>query len=474
MLSDYFLVSALARSAGFQGSSLSGLFAPLAAAATSRTSLAQAQLTRSLDADKARLAGYEELIAAVRGFQNAVRGFDSADEINSAVAASSDAAVATATAAAGAGSGVYDLAISALARAQTAVSGAFADSDTAIVGSGTLTIQLGEYDADTNTFTPGETGPVQIDITSGTLDDIATAINAAGAGVTASVVETDGEAYLSLTSSATGAANGFSLTVADADGDDTDMDGLSRLAFDPEARRNGKNLTQTQAAQDAAFTINGIAASSASNGAVTIAPGVTVSLLQTGSTTISVTQSAAALTAAAQDFVDAYNTLQGEIAELTGRDGALAGDALAARLAAALEAPLSDSFATGGAFDYLYQIGITPQPDGTLALDEAALQSAFAADAAGATALLNEVAQDFDAVIDPYARGGGTIEAGAKAFQHDVLYLEKLLPSLQQIAEQTQAYADSRYAGLVAQLYAATLGESLFASFPAKAFSIHA
>ena len=69
---------------------------------------------------------------------------------------------------------------------------------------------------------------------------------------------------------ATGAANAITVTQSGGDG------GLSSLVYDP---ANGiTNLTQTQAAQDANFSINGFAATSSSNvvsGAIT---GVTLNL----------------------------------------------------------------------------------------------------------------------------------------------------------------------------------------------------
>jgi flagellar hook-associated protein 2 len=472
MISDLFLVSALTKNSSAFGGGASSLFAPLAAIAASKTGLAQAQLNQSLEDNTAKAEGYDALLGAVKGFQTALTAFDTADDINTSVTSSSNSTVASATAGAGAGIGVYDLAVTELARAQTAVSGAFADSDTTIVGSGTLTFQLGEYESGTNSFTPGASGPVAINITNGTLDDIADAINSSGAGVTASIVQSGSDSYLSLTSAGTGATNGFSLTVTDLDGNDTDTSGLSQIAFDPTATAGaGKNLTETVAAQDAAFTVNGIAATSAANSGITISPDLTVNLLQPGSTTVTVAKEVAALTGAAEDFVDAFNALSGAIGELTGSNGALKGDALAARLAAALKAPLSEDFGASGALDLLYEIGITPQADGSLAVDEAKLQSAFAGDPSGAVALLNKAATDFDAIVDPFAKGGGTIEGSAKAFSDNALYLESLLPALQQMGDLNQQYAAAQTANALLQLYSASLTEGVFDNFPAKAFS---
>lgn len=475
MLSNSFLISALlgGTTSNQNSSPIGSLFGALAATASSRTILAQSQLNQSLAENETKVSGFDDLLAAVTGFQKTLDGFDESADINAVQATSSNDAVASASAGAGAGIGVYDLTVSNLARAQTNVSGAFADPDTTVVGTGTLTIQLGEYDSGSNTFTPGATGPVAINVTTGTLDDIADSINAAGAGVTASVVQNGSDSYLSLTSTSTGAANGFSLTVSDDDGNDTDMAGLSQLAFDPTSGAGaGKNLTETQESLDAAFTINGIATTSATNAGITISPNLTVNLFQTGSTTVTVAPDSTALTSAAQDFVDGFNELMGKIDALTASGGALANDPLAEQLAAALKGPLSDAFAATGSFDKLYQIGITPQADGTLALDTSVLDTAFAADSSGAVSLLNTAAQDFDAIGDIYAAGGGTISASSKAYQDNVQYLGSLLPSLQQMGDQTLQYSRDQITSALTQLYGASVTEQVLNGFSSdKSFS---
>ena len=109
-----------------------------------------------------------------------------------------------------------------------------------------------------------------------------------------------------------------------------------------------------------------------------------------------------------------------------------------------------------------------------LELDTDALQTAFAADAAGATSLLNQAALSFDALVDAYATGGGTIEMASKPYEDNALYLEGLIPGLQEIGALTEQYSAAQYARSVARIYASSLNESLFESFPTKAFSVFA
>src|SRR6202000_1101844 len=119
---------------------------------------------------------------------------------------------------------------------------------------------------------------ISIDSSNNSLAGIAAAINSAdnNPGVTANIITTSDGSRLVLTGTATGAANAITVTPSGGDG------GLASLA-----------LTQTQAAQDASFTINGFPATSASNGVTGAITGVTIQLTQASAaatpTTLSVT-----------------------------------------------------------------------------------------------------------------------------------------------------------------------------------------
>ena len=176
----------------------------------------------------------------------------------------------------------------------------------------------------------------------------------------------------------------------------------------------------------------------------------------------------ASATAAAQDFVDGYNALVSTIGELTGAGGALEGDTTATQLVSSLQNELSATFAASGSFDKLHQLGITPQTDGTLALDTKIFATAYAADAAGVESLLTETANIFDALLNPYTTSGGLIESTAGVYGDNLLNLEMALPALESMADQTQSYANAQYASAIYQLYGSSLAENLFASFAAK------
>ena len=123
----------------------------------------------------------------------------------------------------------------------------FDPSATQVFNTGTLQIQLGTINNQNQTFTPGSAGAVTVNITDGSLNGVASAINAANAGVTAQVVQdSSGNYQIELTGNTAGAADAFVVTGADAPGGTAQS--LSTLDY---SVTNNANYTTFQAAQDA-------------------------------------------------------------------------------------------------------------------------------------------------------------------------------------------------------------------------------
>lgn len=455
---------------GIDPLALSLALASASSSSTSQTTTSPTQ--QAIAAAEADISGLDQLSSAVSGFRTTMDTMLTAAQAAPASASSSDTTVASASALSTAAAGTYNVTVNALAQSQTVTSADVADPAATVIGSGTLTIQLGTYDSGTNSFTAGSSSPVSINVTNGSLDDIATAINNAGAGVTASVVQDSGGYHLTLTSDSTGAANGFSVSVTDGDGTNTDTSGLSQLAYDPTAAAGaGKNLTQTQAAQDASLTVNGAAQTSASNTGVSIATGVSAQLLTTGSTTVSVAPDTSALESAAQDFVTAYNSLVDTIGGLTGTSGALAGDALAQQLQNQLARAATDGSYAAGSLSGLAQIGITAQTDGHLALDTTALQTAYTGDTASTASVLSQAAQAMDTLAGDYVDPGGFVPLDQNLLQDNLFQLQLVdgfaptststsTSSTQTLIDQYQAYQ----AALNLQTTSSLLAQSLQSS----------
>ena len=337
-----------------------------------------------------QLTAYGSLKGALSSFQSAVAALANPAKFSAATASLADTTVATATASSAAVAGNYTIEVKTLAQAQKLKSAGFAATSTAL-GSGTLTFQFGKYELDGSiTLNPDKAArTVTIDSSQSSLAGVRDAINAANIGVSASIVN-DGASTgnrLVIASKDSGLANALKITVADADLTNTDMAGLSQLAYD--ASTGGTvNLTQTVAAQDASVVIDGIAIAKPSNTLTDAIQGVTLNLTKANTpatTTLTVARDTAGIQAAAQSFVKAYNDLNKTITDLSKYDAAnkrsstLTGDATVRSLQSQLRGVFNTALATaGGGLSTLSDIGIGFQKDGTLKLDSVKLNAVLA------------------------------------------------------------------------------------------------
>ena len=175
---------------------------------------------------------------------------------------SSDDAVAV-LAGDGAIAGTYEVEVQALASAQSMSSAVFADPSD--LGTGTLTITRG-----------GETFDIEIAAGETSLQAVRDKINAAGAGVSASIVQDASGPLLILTGTETGAANAFTVSVAGATGS------LASLAYPG-------GMVERRVAADAQFTINGVPLSSAQNHLDNVIDGLSLTLTRLTTAPVQVT-----------------------------------------------------------------------------------------------------------------------------------------------------------------------------------------
>src|SRR5476649_1254960 len=230
-------------------------------------------------------------------------------------------------------------------------------------------------------------GNIVIDSTNNSLQGIVTAINKGGFGVTASIVS-DGSAtnpyHLVLTSSATGASSTAQISLTGANGAAPDPALVSLLAYDPSGKQN---LSQNISAQDTLANINGIAVSSSSTSITGAVPGVSVSVVKPGTTTVTVAQDSSSLTTAVTGFVSAYNALASQITQLSGytastnTGGPLLGNPTINNLQAQLQKTLSASItglqSNNTTLTNLGQLGISFDKTGVMTLDTSKLNTAI-------------------------------------------------------------------------------------------------
>jgi len=322
--------------------------------------------------------------------------------LNPLKATSTDDKMVSATASSANAKGSYSIEVSQLAKAQSVATLGVATPDT-VVGTGSLTITLGSYDSDTNTFTDNAAKtPVTINIGAGqqTLEGVRQAINDANAGVTASIVNDGAGSRLVLTSKDTGAVNGFKIEVADDDGNNTNVAGLSRLAYDPTAAAGaGKNADTLQTAQNANFTINNLPVSKASNTVSDAIQGLTLNLKAVTTTPISVEVGLddAALKTTLDGFVAAYNKIRGNLKDQQQKDATLSRETTPSSLERGLRNILREQVAQYGIG--LSDIGLSFDKDGVLSMNKGKLDKAMAADPAILEKVFSNTATTTDARV---------------------------------------------------------------------------
>jgi flagellar hook-associated protein 2 len=305
---------------------------------------------------------------------------------NRSTASSSDASKVSASGGAGAAAGNYAVTVQALAGNQTVASQTALSAATAPVGSGTLTIDIGSWNSGQTAFTPGSGNtPLNISVTgSDTLQSLRDKINAAGAGVSASLVSDASGVRLSVRSTSSGADNGFRISADDGSGNAADPAGLGRFAFDPASGSGGLQLKQ--AASNARATVNGIAVESAVNDISGVVEGLTLTLQQETATPVSISVSAdtASVTSAIKGFASAYSALASYLIAQTRYDaasktgGPLQGDAAVNSLQQRMRSVLGAVSGASSAFPRLSDIGLEVQRDGTLLVNDNKVSSAVA------------------------------------------------------------------------------------------------
>jgi flagellar hook-associated protein 2 len=270
-----------------------------------------------------------------------------------ALTASSSSFSVQATAGAGAAPGLYRITnITSLAsQAVSRSTNGMADTHTTPVtgGSGTLELVL---DGQSHTITLAP----EADNLAGLRD----AINAAGLGLTATILDSGqgpNRYFLSLTANETG-----QRTIE-----------LRLTPGDP-----GSNLlTAVSTGSDAAFELNGIAMSSTSNTITGAIPGVTLELkavTEPGQTVdIRVRPSSAGVAGALQSFAAAYNKLVEKLDAQTGeRQGPLVGESFIQDLKAALRE--ITGYRGAGPRASLFELGISIASNGVMSFDPSVVQ----------------------------------------------------------------------------------------------------
>ena len=336
------------------------------------------------DGMKTQLSAIGSLQSLLSTMQDKARALTSLTLWGQTTATSSDSTVASASTSTGAATGSYQVTVQNLAKAQTVTSAA-QNSAQSTLSEGTLTIDLGTWGGPDGFVPKDGSSPVSITIGPGdtSLAAIRDKINAAGAGVSATIVNDANGARLSLRSTETGAENGFRITATEAVDDGSDITGLSILGYDEDATSTPMQFNQ--AAENARALINGIDVASSTNTLEKVADGLTLTLSKVSASPVQITvaNDTASVKSAITDFVTAFNalssTLQSNLKYDSGsqKAGALQGDRAAVSLQWALRGVINTPSSASSAFSVLSEIGIAMKEDGTLATTGSKLDAAL-------------------------------------------------------------------------------------------------
>ncbi len=322
-----------------------------------------------------KISVFGQIKSLVSALSDAVSKLSSVTGWNGVSATSSDTASVTASAIGGTQPTSFSVEVQTLAKAQSSYSMPLLPVGGAI-GAGTLRLEIGQYAG--AVFTAGSGTPVDLTISAtDTVADIASKINGANAGVTATVLSDASGERLLLSGKNTGAAAAFQLGVtSDSDGDPADALGLSRLV-------NGS--VTNQAATNAASTVNGIPVTSATNTFASSVAGVTFVAVKetTAPVTLTIAKDTATVRKNIEAFVKAYNEINNILNEATKYDaatktgGLLQGDSTTLSLQSALRAAVQSVSTGSSLFQRLSDVGIGALRGGNLEIDSTKLGKAL-------------------------------------------------------------------------------------------------
>jgi flagellar hook-associated protein 2 len=302
------------------------------------------------------------------GLQTAIQQLSSSSGSGSLAASVTDNTVASVTvdSSAAATAGTYDLNVISPGSSTTTLSsnGLPTVSDpnsSSISSSASFTLSV---NGTNTTITPS----------SNTLDALEQAINSANAGVTATIINigppSAPDYRLSLESTALG-------------GDSIQLNDASQNPL----------LTVLSTGMPAQYQVDGQPPLpnpiSSTSSTVTLAPGVTANLLQTGDTTVTVAADSSAAANALSAFATAYNSTLAELSNNRGTSGgALTGQSIVLQLQQSLGSLVQFTGTGSGNVQSIADLGLTFNSQGQLTFDQSTFDNAEATNATGVASFL--------------------------------------------------------------------------------------
>ncbi|HTZ44595.1 MAG TPA: flagellar filament capping protein FliD [Jatrophihabitans sp.] len=319
----------------------------------------QTALKNQLATEQSVVSEYQAINAKLTAFQTAANALSQSSAWAAAKAtASTSSVIATTTAGATIGSSAtFDV-----------VQLATAQVSTVAVPSGGTVVSTPANGIDIT----DSTGTVHhLSLADGSASTVAAAVNTAGIGVRASLVNTDSGQVLQFTASSTGQGGSFSVA------------GLDTAPQTLVAAQDAKVAVGNQAA-------GGYTVSSSTNTFTNVVPGVTFTVGAVASNvTITVGSDASAISDKVKAMVDAANSLLGELQADTGKGALLEGNYQINAISQSVLSLVSHGDTTGASFA---SSGVQLTSVGSLAFDATAFAAAYNADPAGTQTKLSGLA----------------------------------------------------------------------------------
>ncbi len=289
-------------------------------------------------------------------------------------------------------------------------------------------------------------------LTNNSLNGLRDAINASGAGVTASIINTGSgtnpyQLVVTAKETGTGTTGGVVelAAVNNEDAGNTATTVVASLGITsgtlagtiaaPTGLSGGLSSSSSGIAQDALFSVNGIALTRQTNTVKDVVDGVTFTLKKgdaTNATTLTVAQDKATATTALQDLVTKYNaiiktykdastvTKDADTGDTT--SGPLAGDYVARSVISQLRTTLgsgADGLSSSATFTSAGQIGLKTNSDGTLTLDTTAFKAALDKDPDAVSKVFSFSGTSTNGTV---TFGSGTTATSTGAVDFDLTY----------------------------------------------------
>ncbi|OBZ25949.1 flagellar hook protein FliD [Pseudomonas protegens] len=412
----------------------------------------QGQIDRGTTANTASISAIGSLKSLLATFQSTMKTLADPEQpqFTGFSATTSDPKTLAVTANNSAVNGVYNIEVTQIATGSKVATSAFSGGSSAVVPAGVLNIAQG-------------TKSYNLDVPAGsTLDSVAKALNSKYqfSGFSANVVTDSFGSRLVVSSSNTGAGSDITLSgIPGLEADGTKL--MPKGTVDDPITASSSGVVGGFA-QDAKFTVDGMAITSSTNKLDKTVSGLSMVLVAPGKSQVLVAPNNDGLKASIQKFVDAYNAVSTAITSYTkpslDDDGkptvaaALTGDAMPRSILAAMRGPLAES-GNGDRLTVLSQLGITTdQKTGNLnfnsvKFDQAMNDKKLGGEVQNLFTGDNGLLERMTKAITPYTQTGGILDTRNDALartktklSNDQLALDRRVESLTAVL--TKKYND--------------------------------